>query len=308
MSDQFISLTAWIVVICQLTLRRMARWQALPSPEHLGFYQACANYCRRHSRLCAALNLLPGWMKVWLLDQALAKGAAQHFVLRKQAIGAQLDEVVAKGTRQLVVIGGGFDPLAIAVARQHPHMQCFEIDTPGMHRHKLAVVSAYYGALPANFHAIPADLCRQSLYDTLLADKSFAPDRPTLFVAEGLTMYLKESDIMRLFADIKRLCTVPSTFLFTVIGSHRDVRNGWAKRLRDRLLSSNEETFSWSMPEKDMAGFLIKQQFMPQYTISYAELQRPWRDDEELAMLSQENGEYLACAVCTDGIVNQIAS
>jgi hypothetical protein len=68
-------------------------------------------------------------------------------------------------------------------------------------------------------------------------------------------------------------------------------------RLRDSLLSSNQETFSWSMPEKEMTGFLIRQNFMPQYTIGYAELQRPWRNEQELDILARENGEYMACAV-----------
>lgn len=296
MSDSHISLTAWVVVICQLTLKHTPRWQALPSQEHAAFYKACADYCRKHSRMCALLNMLPGRMKIWLLDKGLAKGAAQHFVLRKHAILRQVEEAMEKGVRQLVIIGGGFDPLAISIAARQRDMRCFEIDTPAMHAHKLAVATQYYGPLPKNFHAIGADLSQVSLYDTLKADKSFKTDVPTLFIAEGLTMYLKEPDILRLFADVKRLSSKPSSILFTVISRHCENRRNLAMRLRDTLLSRNQESFSWSLPEKDMAGFLVRQHFMPQYTISYADLQRPWRDEEEIELLARQNGEYLACA------------
>lgn len=294
MRKNTISLTAWVVAMCHVVLSGTRRWEALVASPELDFYKRCIEYCRRYFPMCRMLGALPG--PLWLVDHTVAMGAAQHFIARKKAIAAQVRECINAGTTQLVVIAGGFDALALTIAKSFAQIACFEIDMPDMQAHKLCIAREYYGKLPANFHPVSADLSQTSLGDALAAAPGFDRGRPTLFVAEGLTMYLQAADVERLFGDIRKLCSTGAV-IFTALEATRKRSEGWGGKLREIVLSRSEENFRWGMDRDAMAAFLGALGFSEQFQIGYAELQKSWRNADELAALERENGEYLVYAV-----------
>lgn len=295
-----ISYTAWLVAACQPALNKTKRWQALVAENDAAFYRRCLDYCRTQSSLYRLLDAFPGGLHVWLVDRALARGAAQHYALRKRAIAEQVTAGVTGGAEQLVVIGAGFDALALGMARKQPGLRCFEIDIPAMQAHKLNAARGFFGELPGNFFAVAADLSRVSLARALGDYPAFDRRRPTLFVAEGLTMYLSEANVIALLADVRRLCERAPSLVFTAIERAREQNAGWGGWLRRFSLAASGEHFYWSMPRAGMADFLKANGFLPQRIFSYADLQRPWRTPEEMAVIEQQNGEYLVYAVANE--------
>ena len=291
-----ISHTAWLVTLCQIILSNDKRWQSLIDGEDVAFYRACYDYCHKHALLYRVLGLIPEASHLTLIDNALAKGAPQHYVLRKQAIKKQVKECLQNGVGQLVVIGGGFDPLALHTARRNPGVQCFEIDMPAMHGHKVSAAKAYYGALPGNFHAIEADLSRTTLQAALSAH-GFDGQKPTLFVAEGVTMYLNADAVVEMFQNTRELCKKFIGFFFTAAEPYTGNESGWGVQLRRLTLLLSGEKFSWNVMRGEVAAFLRQQGFAQQYLLSYSDLQRPWRSPEEMAVINRQNGEYLVYAV-----------
>lgn len=303
MHEDDISLTAWVVVASQLLLRRLPRWDFLVSDDNASFYEKCAEYCRRYSSACRLLGSAPWTFQLWLLERMLAMGVAQHFAFRKQAIARQVNECIQNGFSQLVVIGGGFDRLALDSASRYPHLRCFELDTPGMHAHKLAVIRAAYGELPVNLYAIGADLGQVALERVLSSHPAFDPTQRTVFVAEGVVMYLVEQDVKSLLSGLGRVCRVAYSLVFTAIEISSTKESGWGKYARDMLLGLRRERFSWGMPQAHMAAFLAEQGLLQQYQLSYIDLQRSWRAAEELAMLGRQSGaEYITYAVANRGM------
>lgn len=295
MSKNKISLSAWVIVKCHLMLWRSPRWRSLVNEKDIPFYEACNEYCKNKSFVFRLISAFPDRMKLWLLERALALGAAQHFILRKKAIAVQLGEAVGKGVSQLVVIGGGFDLLALHTA-QGSGIQCFEIDTPHMHALKKDIVEKIYGRLPANFITVPADLSVMTLHDVLSTHPMFRADRSTFFVAEGITMYLQEKHIRKLFADMNRLVKRGAFIAFTAIEVHHEKHQNWVEKLRDVFLSSSNEHFSWSLAKDRMPGFLAEQGFTQQRQVHYDDLQKPYRSEEEMQLLQRQHGEYLVYA------------
>lgn len=291
MSKPKISYTAWVILLCQIALKKTQRWHTLVPDNSYQFYQSVFSRCRHHNLIFYILSLFPPSWYIWLIEFTLAKGAPLHFVLRKKAIAEQLEECIVQGVAQLVVIGGGFDPLAMHTAQRHPEMICFEIDTEPM----LTLKTIANQTLPGNFYMVGTDLTESSLYNVLLAHPAYSKDRKTIFIAEGITMYLREQDIIRLLESIRQLISQSTTFMFSAIERKKD-RGGLGTLLRKIYLSFNDEHFSWGIPSGDMAVFLSAHGFKQRYLTAYVDLQEKWRFPEELEAIKRENGEYLILA------------
>lgn len=288
-----INYTAWLIIHCQLAIARQSRWSALLPEENAKFYLHCEKYCRERSWFYRTHNLIPAGFQLALVDVALAKGATVHYALRKRAIAEQVLDCLQKGVTQIVVVGSGFDVLALNTALSNADVNCFEVDIPHMSQHKKTCVEQFLGSIPKNFHMLAADLSKESLSMTLRAHAAYDASKPTLFIAEGLSMYLPGKAIERLLVDMRASAATASLMFSAVEG--RGGR-GFARYIRDALLAVHNEFFDWGMPRDAMPEFLRQHGFEQQYQIGYADLQRPWRNDAEYEALARQPGEYLSYA------------
>lgn len=291
-----ISHTAWLVMLCQIALHNDKRWHALVIDEDAAFYQACLDYCHRNTLLYKVVDLIPHKQHLWLIERLLAKGAPQHFALRKQVTKKQAEECIKNGVTQIVVIGGGFDPLALHMARCYPEVHCFEFDMPTMHNHKMNIACAQYGVLPGNFFGMGEDLSEKSLQALLSNHPAFEKSKPTLFIAEGLTMYLSAAAVEELFRSMRELCNGWASVLFTASEPPKPAGNIFSKYFQKVILTLSNENFSWNKPHNEMPEFLRQQKFIQQYLLSYADLQQPWRTSDEMASFQQASNEYIVYA------------
>ena len=297
MDNAQVSHTAWLVFACHLRLKQMKRWASLVDDQDVLFYQRCYAFCRQHFTRYTYLHyLLPLRPCIWLVNKALAFGAPQHFVLRKRAIAAQLQAAIEGGAKQVVFIGGGFDPAAFRQAMRYPDVRFFEVDMPAMHGYKTQLVDAHIASRPANLSFISADLASQSLEQVMRAQPGFDSHLPTLFIAEGVLMYLSEADVTRLLSGLRALCAADITFVFTAIEARHEKKAAQEKQMRDAILKASKERFGWSMDEGHMAQFLAQQGWKQKLSTSYAQLQAPYRDAAEMKKLEQQNGEYIVVA------------
>ena len=69
------------------------------------------------------------WL-VWAAERATIPGLMLHFILRKRWIEDAVRGALARGCRQVVVLGAGFDTLAARLAPQFPAVRFIEIDHP----------------------------------------------------------------------------------------------------------------------------------------------------------------------------------
>ncbi|QOL49175.1 class I SAM-dependent methyltransferase [Massilia litorea] len=139
---------------------------------------------RVHPRLAGLLR------KTWfrrlcnLLERATLPGICLHFTLRKQMVRQQVRAAIAGGCTQVVVLGAGLDTLCTELKAARPELCCIEIDHP-------ATQSARRnGSDDTDIEFIAADLRQQELGAMLKAHPNFCRIASTLFVAEGLLMYM----------------------------------------------------------------------------------------------------------------------
>ena len=65
-----------------------------------------------------------------LAERLLGRGQLLWFAVRKRWVSEAVDQALADGCRQLLVVGAGFDPFAVMVAARHPGVLCIEVDAP----------------------------------------------------------------------------------------------------------------------------------------------------------------------------------
>jgi methyltransferase (TIGR00027 family) len=94
---------------------------------------------------------------------------------------------VARGVRQIVVLGAGLDTFAL----RNPHVgvRVFEVDYPATQSWKRERLKQADIAIPSSLIFAPIDFERQSLADGLAA-AGFQADRPAFFQWLGVAMYL----------------------------------------------------------------------------------------------------------------------
>jgi methyltransferase (TIGR00027 family) len=222
-----------------------------------GAAERCARYLESVSPLWPkALRALSHPALRWaarLAERATVPGLPLHFILRKRWIGEAVRAALVEGCEQVVVVGAGFDTLAPRLSNEFPRASFIEIDHPATQaRKRLAVEPS------RNLHLIATDLSRDRLQDALAADGRYRPDARSIFVIEGLLMYLTDPEVVAVFAAVRALQRAGGRVVFTVMEPAPDGRLAFhnATPLATRLLARWSEPFRSALPRNEAAAFL----------------------------------------------------
>jgi len=234
---------------------------------HLGLHvevpQQMAELNERMLQASLRTDLRGGFGRRWVrwrggvLQRFAVPGLFLHFVLRKRWIEAQARKAVGKGASQVVILGAGLDTLSLRLAETNPELTILEVDHPATQGGKKQAVEGLPDRwTPPTFIAL--DLTRRDLRESLQACPDYDPAAPTLFVAEGLLMYLTEAEVTEIF-DVVRSCAGPgSSTLFTFMDEQRpgnfQFRN--ATPMVDLWLRLKHETFVWGIGPDRLGAFL----------------------------------------------------
>jgi len=127
-----------------------------------------------------------------------------------------VENAVREGFFQIVIIGAGYDTRAYRIGTLKGHIRIFEIDRPETMAKKIGILKNIFGTLPDHVMFIPHDLGQGSSWPALEA-AGFSPSQKTLFLLEGLVMYLPRPEIEELLAGIARQAGAGSAVLFDFI-------------------------------------------------------------------------------------------
>jgi methyltransferase (TIGR00027 family) len=124
--------------------------------------------------------------------------AATNVRLRTRYLDDRLDEQLANGCRQVVILGAGLDTRA--ARKRVPGVAYFEIDDANTLSFKQARLTE--NGIPAEVAFIPGDYVAAGVLG-LLAGNGFKRDVPAFFIWEGNTMYLTRAAVMEVLAELK---------------------------------------------------------------------------------------------------------
>lgn len=135
----------------------------------------------------------------------LPEEAALQYIVRTQFLPATLARTIlceqvlrretAAGTKQVVLLGAGYDALAM----RHPSLCVYEVDLPPMLADKQERLR--FGGLASTAVSVPADMTLDDL-PARLAEAGFAADAKALLALLGVSYYLPLAALDALLADV----------------------------------------------------------------------------------------------------------
>lgn len=295
MRDDKPSATAYLIARSTYLLARdPALSQLIPaqSAELSRWFTQAQCWFRRS--LDAITNLSP---IAHALERLTIPGLRLHYALRKRYLEEMARESFRRGARQMVVIGAGFDTLALRLSREFTEAEFFEIDHPATQREKKRVIENHHAA-SGNLHFVALDIAHRNLEESLLAQARYSQRLPTLFIAEGLLMYLSLAEVDLIFQFIREHSGHNSRFAFTFVETQAGGRIGFSKssRIVDAWLRLRGESFKWGIDAGEIADFLRTRGFKLCEIVTADDLRARYLTSTRLRKFRSAEGECISVA------------
>ena|SRR6266487_378112 len=195
------------------------------------------------------------WRTAAVFERATIPGILRHYAMRKKCIARLASDAIRDGIAQVVILGAGFDTLAMELQREFADVRFWEIDHPATQRYKESVLNS---AVIHEIHFIATDLSLAGLDKESLKSTNFDPGQKTLWIAEGVLMYFSERAVLRLLEEIREISVPGSRVVFTFM--ERDVKGRVRFRNQTRLadwwLRWRDEPFRWGIETENLAEFI----------------------------------------------------
>lgn len=127
------------------------------------------------------------------------KGIYEYVIARTRFMDAQFQAALEDRFDQIVILGAGFDSRAQRFSGLNQGTVIFEVDAPITQAEKQKALAAKRILTPPELVFVPLDLNRQSLAQAL-TEAGYRPGLKTLFLLEGLIMYLTDRAVEDNFA------------------------------------------------------------------------------------------------------------
>jgi methyltransferase (TIGR00027 family) len=204
----------------EVTTSRTAEWtclcRAISSLEKSSFYKS-------DDRL--AISLLPYFLMLLIripfagrlmLWSFTAKGGYEYIIARTKYIDAVFKQALSEQFSQILIFGAGFDTRALRFQHQAQQTRVFELDAPLTQQAKIRQYRKRHLCVPSNLMFIEIDFSKELLPDRLNR-AGFHRDRRSLFILEGLTMYLEPESVYQTFQTIEQYAGAGSRAVFDYV-------------------------------------------------------------------------------------------
>lgn len=131
---------------------------------------------------------------------------------RTRFIDEALERAVRNGASQVVILGAGFDTRAYRFREMLKHCRVIEVDAPSTQAYKMALVRKALRDLPANVMYSAIDFAKDDIADGLYR-AGFIGEEKTVYIWEGVCMYLQESSVRKTLAAVALHSVAGSTLV-----------------------------------------------------------------------------------------------
>lgn len=191
--------------------------------------------------------------------------------IRTRHIDDVLADSLRAGAMQVVILGAGLDSRAYRFGDALRGVRVFELDLPQTQNYKKARVRDVFGDLPAHVTYTPIDFATQDLA-TVLKGAGYDPSKRTLFIWEGVTMYVPEPGVDATLRAVASNAAPGSRIVFDYFTERalRDRQSALAPIAKN--VAAVGEPFVFGMPGDNATAFVTLRGFSVVSDASSAEL------------------------------------
>ena len=198
-----------------------------------------------------------------MINFAIVREQYVHDLMVREA-SARLD--------QLVILGAGFDTRAYRIA-ELASVPVFEVDHPITQAQKRRALEGVVEPPPANVTFVGVDFEIDDLGERLRA-AGYREDQRTLFVWQGVSMYLTPAGIDRTLGFVARHSARGSVVVFDYFDA-RAMQSTEAVVIRV-FTGIMGETVTWAIDQREIGAFLTARGFADVRNADYAQIAAPY--------------------------------
>src|ERR1051326_2172507 len=211
------SATALLIARSTIFLSGDPRWGQLVPPLSVEASCWCVEAGSRRGKLLLGV-VEKKWFRslVAVVERLTVPGIILHYAVRKRCLEDITRRSQAEGFHRIIILGAGFDTLALRLHKDFPKALCIEIDHPATQKVKRDVLEQH-GFSASNLVLVPFDLTQPGWEKIISSLPDYRSDANTLFIAEGLLMYLTAEQVTTILRSIRHCSTGKLRFAFTFL-------------------------------------------------------------------------------------------
>lgn len=246
--------------------------------------------------------LLPAWFKALIrlpfakrifTRIAAPKGIYEYVISRTKYIDSVFKRAISQNFDQILVFGAGFDTRALRFQHEMRQTRIFELDIITTQQSKIRQYQKRNLAIPENLTFIPIDFDKDSLSGKL-DEVRFQRELKSLFVLEGLIMYLKPESIDFTFKTIQEYSGHGSRIVFDAV--HDSVINQTATHYGEdgivATVSKAGEQWQFGLDQGRIVQFLDKYGMELEDQKDSRDLEKDYFTSPEGEKVGQVNGTH----------------
>jgi len=247
-----------------------------------------------------AVRLLPLLVKYLLkirflnLQGKIAPAGIYPYVIgRTKYIDHIFKKAISEGARQIIIFGAGFDSRALRLTGNRTDVRVFEIDTKLTLEAKKKQFLKRDITIPENNTYIPVDFDKEDIKEKLKEYK-IPINNKTLFILEGLIMYLSKEAVDYTFKIIHEYSAPGSLVVFDYIFAsvlRQEEKYFGEKEIFERV-KKDEESWTYGIEEGEIEDFLSTYSLDLLEHLDSVTLEKKYFTDNTGRIISKVNGTH----------------
>jgi len=249
-----------------------------------------------------AYNLVPGIIKLILKSSLLCRicgkylaprGIYEYVIARTKYIDSEFCDALKKTFDQIVIFGAGFDSRAERFDHLNKSTKIFELDAPVTQQEKLKAFSKRKITIPENLVFVSINFNKESLSSKLI-EAGFETSRKSMFLMEGVTMYLTSGAVDVTFSFIQHGSATGSRVVFDYVnaGVLRNENKYYGEKDIFKTVSRAGEAWTFALEPGELEGFLSRYGLSLIDHRNALELEKKYFRNPEGKILGKINGTH----------------
>ncbi len=232
-------------------------------------------------------------LRKFMMRKMFPAGIYEYVSVRTKVIDEIFLQALEDRFTQIVLLGAGFDTRALRFAERNHGAKIFELDVATTQEPKLAIYRKKRLNLPPELIFTAIDFDRQEILDVLIRS-GYQDGGKTLFLWEGVSMYLSAQAVDRTLAFIREHAAPGSQIVFDYLHAsvlRRENRHYGEKDLFETVANAGEG-WTFGLEEGEVESFLKKRGFVMRLHYTAGELEKKYLTAEDGTLHGRVNGTH----------------
>ena len=228
-------------------------------------------------------------------DQIRMPGVFEYVMARTAFFDEVFINALNEAIPQIVLLGAGYDTRAYRFADLNRYSRIIEMDNAATQNRKKKCLKNFKIEIPESVTHVTMDFNRESLKDVLHC-AGYEDDRKTLFIWEGVCMYLEPKSVDTILAfitdSLHRESAIAFDYAITISDDNSHKYYGAGEIIQIMKKSRSNESFKFTVDEDKIESFFNQRGLKIVRHLNHIQVEKLFLLREKGAPIGQPNGMF----------------